>query len=215
MIYIGQSINLRKRKNAHFNALRKNSHENSKLQKAFDAHGEESFEYEVLVDDDSLTSDELDKLEEFYIRIFNAMDRYVGYNLCIGGKGSRGWKATEEQRLRRSSQVIGESNPFYGKKVSPENRKKMTEGVRRVTQTKEYREKMSEAMKGRTFTKEHSENKSNAQRGGKNPVARKASVEGIVYDTIQEVADKYGLRHNTTRARIKSKSERFKDWFYI
>ena len=43
--YIGQSKRIRVRKNEHFRKLRSDRHANNKLQHAFTAHGEESFEF--------------------------------------------------------------------------------------------------------------------------------------------------------------------------
>jgi group I intron endonuclease len=48
--YIGSSINIRNRKNAHYNTLRKNKHPNPHLQKAFNKYGESNFCFNVLED---------------------------------------------------------------------------------------------------------------------------------------------------------------------
>lgn len=210
-IYIGKSINLRKRKNEHFNKLRQNKHENSKLQRAFNKYGEENFTFTTLVEDDTLTPSELDELEIMYTRLFYGVEE--GYNFAYGGGGSLGWRASVVQKLERSINSRGEKNPFFGKKISPEHREKMTEARRLKSQTPEYREKMSKAMKGRTFSEEHSKNKSLAQMGGKNPSARKCIVEGIEYSCVKDVAIKYGIPQNTASYRLKSKT--FVDWNYI
>lgn len=46
--YIGQSIDIGARKTSHFWKLRRGSHVNPAMQWAFDAHGEESFSFEIL-----------------------------------------------------------------------------------------------------------------------------------------------------------------------
>lgn len=211
-LYIGKSMNLLKRKREHLNKLRNNKHENSKLQNAFNKYGEENFLFEILIKDESLSENELYDLERIYTYLFDTKDR--GYNLCYGGKGgSTGWKASELQRLIRSFNSTGANNPFYNKKVTPENRKKMTEGLRKVVKTQQYRNKMSEVMKGRKFTEEHSRNKSKAQTGGKNPIARKCIVDGVVYECVKDVAKYYGIPQNTASYRLKSKT--FENWQYI
>lgn len=214
-LYLGKTIHIEKRRKEHLNRLRRGKHENKYLQRAFNKYGEQNFIFDVLIKDNSLTDDELDSLEIMYIRLFNLKDSNYGYNLTYGGGGSVGYKATEEQRRKRSIKSKGKNNPFYGKKISKEQREKMNDGIRKVTKTKEYREKMSIVMKGRVFTEEHSKNKSLAQMGGKNPQARRVSVDGEIFDCVKDVAIKYGIPQNTASWRFSSTSERFKDWKYL
>lgn len=82
--YVGQTINLQKRKNTHFSQLRKGTHPNDLLQKAWDDWGEESFsfvyeEYEI-EDSNFLNNKEIE-----YIKKHNS---YLdGYNRTPGGQG--------------------------------------------------------------------------------------------------------------------------------
>src|SRR5229473_6154293 len=46
-IYIGSAVNLRKRKNEHWNAFKRNQHHNRHLQRAWDKYGEQAFTFEV------------------------------------------------------------------------------------------------------------------------------------------------------------------------
>ena len=46
--YIGQSIDLRKRKLTHFSKLRRLSHPNHHLQNAWNKYGEENFIFEIV-----------------------------------------------------------------------------------------------------------------------------------------------------------------------
>ncbi len=46
--YVGQAINIRRRKNYHFSRLRSNSHYNQHLQDAFNLYGESNFIFEIL-----------------------------------------------------------------------------------------------------------------------------------------------------------------------
>lgn len=216
-IYIGQSSNLQKRKNQHFNELRKGTHGNIYLQRSFNKYGEDSFNYQILTEGD-FTDEELNELECMYIQLFGSHlhTQGRGYNLAFGGNTRRGFKHTIETRKKMSESRIGEKNGFYGKKHTEETKRKIVANTDySVFQTSEYRQKMSEIMTGRVFTEEHRQNKSNAQRGGKNPVARKVSIEGVTYDCIQDAADHYKLLHNTISYRIKSTSETFKEWFYL
>lgn len=76
--YIGQSINIRKRWIGH-----KNSKCDYPLYRAFKKYGIENFTFEIL---EECKKEDLDKREEYYIKIFDAYNH--GYNqtlLCIGG----------------------------------------------------------------------------------------------------------------------------------
>ena len=50
--------------------------------------------------------------------------------------------------------------------------------------------------------------------GAGNP-GHKLSIEGVTYNNSVEAGKAVGLQDQTVRVRCKSKSERFKDWFYL
>ena len=47
-IYVGSSINLKRRKYFHFNYLRNNKHGNKHLQLSFNKYGEECFNFKII-----------------------------------------------------------------------------------------------------------------------------------------------------------------------
>ena len=82
--YVGQTIDLQKRKNTHFNELKRNAHPNPLLQEAWNTWGEENFsfvyeEYEIL-DEDTLNQKEIETIAKY--DSFNN-----GYNRTAGGQG--------------------------------------------------------------------------------------------------------------------------------
>lgn len=80
--YIGQTIDYNRRKNTHINRLRRNTHDNPKLQNAWIKYGEEAFSFEVW-EFSINTLEELDTLECDYIEKYNSLEN--GYNLVPGG----------------------------------------------------------------------------------------------------------------------------------
>ena len=80
--YIGQTVDIKRRKNTHFNMLRKNKHENQKLQNAWNKYGEQEFHFRYWTFED-ITSEDLDNLEKQYIEKYNSLNN--GYNLVPGG----------------------------------------------------------------------------------------------------------------------------------
>ncbi len=83
--YIGQTQHHpRLRFNKHLSQLRNHTHPNTYLQNSFDKYGQTAFNYIILAECD-ITS--LDKLEYYYIKLFNTTNDDYGYNICVGGAG--------------------------------------------------------------------------------------------------------------------------------
>ena len=91
--YIGSAKNVVLRRNQHFASLRKNCHDNNKLQKSFNKHGENKFVWEVLefVDDVGLLVDR----EQFYMDQFKSYFRDSGYNLKPKARNMMGFLHSE------------------------------------------------------------------------------------------------------------------------
>ena len=80
--YIGQTIDINRRKNKHFSTLNSNKHDNMKLQNAWNKYGENNFTFDFWIFKD-ITKEELDFLECEYIEKYNSLDN--GFNLVPGG----------------------------------------------------------------------------------------------------------------------------------
>lgn len=80
--YIGQTVDINRRKRTHFNSLKKQNHDNPKLQASWDKYGEDSFEFESW----EFQIDNLEQLNELECRY---IDKYegltIGFNLVPGG----------------------------------------------------------------------------------------------------------------------------------
>ena len=79
--YIGQTIDIKRRKRTHFNELRNNTHKNPKLENSINKYGEQEFHFRFWEFD--TTPEELNKLECEYIEKFNSLKN--GFNLVSGG----------------------------------------------------------------------------------------------------------------------------------
>ena len=150
--YIGQATNLHGRCSGHRSDLYNQTHYNDYLQKSFNLHGEEAFEFIVL---EHCTVEELDERERYYMALYNVRNREYGYNLKEGGqhggsvlfeearkKLSNSIKAsyTDELRKKRSdfqkaqwnnpeirASRCGENAPMYGHHHTDEVRKRLSE----------------------------------------------------------------------------------------
>ena len=78
-----------------------------------------------------------------------------------GGLGSLGYEPTEEHRNNMSLSLAGQSHPLYGKSLSEETKRKISEKAklrkgRPVTE--ETRKKISASLKGKKNAKKFNEN---------------------------------------------------------
>ena len=129
-IYIGSSVDIKKRWSAHRRDLIRNKHVNAKLQHHADKYGVDDLQFAIIV---CCGKDEIVAYEQFYI---DALDPW--FNICPTADSPRGvphmsrrgkptWvkglKLTEEHKRKISEAMRGEKNHQYGK-PSPRKGKK-------------------------------------------------------------------------------------------
>lgn len=157
--------------------------ENTYLKRSIDKYGIENFEIDKNFDT-AYSKEELDKLEDMYIKIYDTTNREYGYNRRYGGangrlteetrhkmsEAKRGKERSESTRNKISKTLMGkycgEKHPLYGKHRSEETREKL-----RIAHTglqsgenhpmygkhlsEETKNKISEANKGKTVGKKN------------------------------------------------------------
>ncbi|WP_422124437.1 NUMOD3 domain-containing DNA-binding protein [Planococcus sp. X10-3] len=225
--YVGQTVNLEKRKKCHFCALKSNRHENDHLQKSFNKYGIDVFDFSILEQDENFSQEELNVLEEFYVKKFNSF--YNGYNLTLGGTGTKGRSFSELERKIRSEKMKGRGNHFYGKSHSEQTRKMLSEnaalktgeknpffGKTHVDNWKELRVKLYEEkiLNGWISSNRGIPKPQYAVEAMKlnMPHKKEILVDGILYQSISECALLTGIKRTTVRARLKNKN--FPDYLY-
>lgn len=170
--YIGSTIDITKRKRAHFRQLKKGEHHCFHLQRAYEKCGKESFELtykEIEVDNE----DKLRLLEERYInycwnsgKLYNVSKKGCGGDLIsyhpknkefreLQSKINRDRYAnlSDEEKLRRSENLKGEKNPNYGHRWSKELKERISR------ERKEYYRTHENYIKGKTFEEAFGEEK--------------------------------------------------------
>lgn len=93
--YIGSSINIRQRIHQHLRDLRQNTHDNAKLQNAWNKYGKDAFEFwivELVENCEDLLPVEQEWLNKHRPHI-------TGYNIAIGATGPRHSKETRRKWL--------------------------------------------------------------------------------------------------------------------
>ena len=244
-VYIGQSVDIYKRWDAHINTSNdKNKKEyNYPLYSAFRKYGIENFDFEILEVCDKET---LDDLEIKYIKEYNSctLDKNgYGYNQNHGGKnGYHENKITEEKekiRIKKLKKSMkGENNPMFGKHHSDEVRKIISDfrknnqtcktrnvicdnieflnvvkcaeyyGVKHTTMTGwlTQKNKMPEKFINLNLHYKDSPDiqykKIEKRTKGKSHMAKKVICDNMLFGSILECADYYGI-----------KSTMITDWF--
>lgn len=117
-IYIGQSINIHKRFNQYKLLQCKRQ---VKLYNSFNKYGVDKHKFEILCE--SINSDELNKLEIYYIELFNCLHQKNGLNCKEGGKNAR---LSQETKNKISESKIGKPSWNKGIKMSDEQKNKLS-----------------------------------------------------------------------------------------
>lgn len=133
-IYIGSTIDFKKRWKAHKQELRTGSHHSIHLQRAWNMYGENAFEFSVLCEVDD-TSSLLD-VEQAYLD-----ECAPEYNICSKAGSPLGVKHTDETKRKLSE-------AHKGKQMSEEARAKLSELNKGKHLSEEHKRKIGEANKG-------------------------------------------------------------------
>ena len=113
-IYIGQTIHtLNYRKNQHLKCARKHIDNCRLLNNALRKYPLDNFTWEVIAT--ATTQDELNSLENYYINLYDSMNRSKGYNLTSGGRKPI---LSEETKKKIGDSQRGHLNHMYGIKGS-------------------------------------------------------------------------------------------------
>ena len=154
--YIGSSVDIPKRWYQHLSELKKNKHDNHKLQNHYNKYGKNDLIFSVVI---CCEKDELLGAEQFYMdskKTYFSIAPKAGSNLGLKKTEEQnrlnrerqiGGKHTEERRRNQSANSMGERNGFYGKKHTEEANEKRRQFMLANPRTKESREKQSASLK--------------------------------------------------------------------
>lgn len=99
-VYVGSSVDIRKRMNAHKSHLNNNKHDNPYLQKSWNKYGSDSFSFTVL----EIVPDRENLLyrEQHWMDTYQSYNNKIGYNINPTAGSPEGRKLSEEECLKRS-----------------------------------------------------------------------------------------------------------------
>lgn len=160
MRYIGQTTRtLKYRWDRH---CRYNPKRHSYISNAIQKYGKENFIIEEI--DSASSIEELNAKEEFWIKFLDTMSPN-GYNLVSGGEN---YFTSEETRKKRSESLKGENNPMFGKKLSEEHKKKISDSQKGRVFSEEHKQKISVSSKGKKYSEVTLEKMRSSKLGEKN-----------------------------------------------
>jgi group I intron endonuclease len=145
------------------------------IQRAIEKYGIENFKKEILEVCDELN---INEKEKFWIAEFGSKNFDIGYNISSGGNGGdlltnnpnrdeilkrrseilKGREFTDEHKQKLSLSKRGDKNPQYGKSLSDEAKKKLSDVFKGKKMSDEFRKKVSNGKTGVKFSDEHKKN---------------------------------------------------------
>ena len=154
--YIGSSVDIERRWKQHRGILRRGTHDNSHLQRAWNKYGEDAFVFNVL---EEVGTDMLLVMEQEYLD--DCLDRGHCYNIAItagpagplpdetkrkmmGNQNALGHKHTNEAK-RKMSQAAKGNQHSLGRKRTNEARRRMSEAGKGSRLTDETKRRIGEA----------------------------------------------------------------------
>ena len=179
--YIGQSINLSKRKNNHFSDLSRNKHTNKHLQNAFNKYGKNLFKFIVLIICEEF---ELTYYEQELVNKLKPK-----YNICKKCVNStKGMIFSEESRKKMSESRKGQVSSRKGAVLSFETKNRISQSNtgklawnKGISCRKETKDKLSEINNGKILTEQTKQRISSSLKG------RTSNRKGIIMTKSQKM----------------------------
>jgi len=95
--YVGQSINIPRRKIHHLSYLRSGKHKNKHLQLSFNKYGESAFEFRIL---EEVAENMMDVRELAWIDYYESLNPRRGYNLDSGGNSNKHHSISTKMKMK-------------------------------------------------------------------------------------------------------------------
>ena len=225
--YVGSTKDYTKRKKRHITDLRNGVHHSQYLQRAFDKHGESSFEFSVYKE----LSDSCDQFLEEELAI---IDLQPSYNVgSVGGGDNLTNNPNREAIIEKIRDSLIEKYANMSKEERSEIYGRLGEAngnwrgghkhfcdcgnpIQPTAKTC-FSCKPISGENNPFFGKSHSEETkqklSEANKGKLPPNTYKVSAEGTIYSSMSEAARAYSMNVSAMKYRVDSSSDKWKDYY--
>ncbi len=193
-IYIGSSIDLRRRFLTYYNIKKLMKNTNMIIYVALIKYGYSSFELVIL---EYCTAENIISREQYYIDLLKPE-----YNIL---KKAGSWEGHHHSK-ETIAKISGEFNHFFSKIHNEEARKKMSEAKLNRTLTDEVKEKISRGKSGKFFTEEHKMALSLSKKNSKKlSVLNIKTNEETIFHSISQAERSMGFPRGAIGLNLKSK----------
>lgn len=141
-IYVGQSIDILTRWSSYIRW--EGACLQPKLKRSFKKYGVDNHKFEVI---EECVLDLLNERERYWQDYYNVLED--GLNCILTKTKTRSGKMSKETRLKMSKAQSGDKHPNWGKKLSKETCRRISEGQRGRVISEETRKKISDRHKGK------------------------------------------------------------------
>lgn len=148
--YIGKSINIENRYNAHMGACF-NRNEDGYFYRALRKYGVENFDFTVLIE---CPEENLNYWEKFYIRYYCSNNNDYGYNLTNGGDGTSGLKHSDEWKEKQAIIQKEVQLKYWASEEGKNKAKHHSDVMKGRKHTQEWKDKQSKRLKGHSCSEE-------------------------------------------------------------
>ena len=189
--YIGQSVNIEKRWNRYKNLIPKDCIGQPLIYRSLIKYGVKNHIFEII---ELCNKEELNKLESYYIVLYNSFNSKCGLNLTSGGTNylfsdisRRKMSIAQKNKIVSKETRLKLSAAQTGKTRSASSRKKMSDAHKNIS--KETRLKMSISQKNRPIFSDDTKLKLSFSK-------RKTIINtenGILYNGIKEAANSLNI----------------------
>ena len=199
-VYYGSSNDVKGRWKTHGSKLRRGVHPNLHLQSSWNKYGSESFGFKI---EEEIPPDKLQDAEQCYLdwcKLFSFWSYNIGYDAECATRGMKFGPPSVEHRRKIGLANSGSNSANYGKKLSDETRRRMSEGQRgnpKPPRTEEHKLKLGLA-----------------HRGGydKNIYTFRHPLIGTEQCTCYEFTLKYNLNKSCVRHIIQKRRKSHRGW---
>lgn len=206
-VYIGQTCQQLNRRWRNGNGYVKNTY----FYRAIKKYGWDNFQHNVICRCDTL--EEANEIEAELIQKYKSNNPRYGYNISGGGDGAERVAESTRQLMSQmmKGKFAGKDNPNYGRKHTPEERKRMSDFQREYFKThkgnrfgavrsEESKQKQSKSRKNSAKAQEA------IKRLNQSKAKKVLCVEtGVVYDSTHDAARKTGFAQGDIAATCRGK----------